>query len=92
MESEQIGVRHRHPQMDLYGPMDHVDRAIKDIRARARTSKLCVRFSGGKDSIVLKRLMDLAGAPFEVRFSRTSVDPPELLHGDIKATRFILAA
>lgn len=40
---------------------------------------MCVRFSGGKDSVVMKWLMEQAGVPYEARFSRTSVDPPELL-------------
>ena len=68
----------------LFGTVDYVGGAIRDIRKMSRCveqnhGKLCVRFSGGKDSIVLKRLCELAGVPFEARFSRTSVDPPELL-------------
>lgn len=64
----------------LDGEEDVVDRAIKEIRALASTGKqLCLRFSGGKDSIVVKRLCELAGVPYTARFSRTSVDPPELL-------------
>lgn len=53
---------------------------IKDIRFMSHTGyKLCLRFSGGKDSIVAKWLLDQAGVDYECRFSRTSVDPPELL-------------
>lgn len=36
-------------------------------------------FSGGKDSIVVKRLMDMAGAKYESFYRVTSVDPPELV-------------
>lgn len=64
---------------NLYGVTDYVDEAIKDIRKNAKLFSLCLRFSGGKDSIVAKRLMQLAGVPFETRFSRSSVDPPEVL-------------
>lgn len=64
----------------LDGEEDVVARAIKEIRALASMGKqLCLRFSGGKDSIVVKRLCELAGVPYTARFSRTSVDPPELL-------------
>lgn len=36
-------------------------------------------FSGGKDSIVLKRLADMAGVKYDAHMSLTGVDPPELL-------------
>ncbi len=68
----------------LFGTVDYVADAIREIRKMSKRvepnqGKLCVRFSGGKDSIVLKRLCELAGVPCETRFSRTSVDPPEVL-------------
>ena len=74
---------------NMFGTEDIVDRAIKEIRATAKANKICLRFSGGKDSVVVKHLLDLAGVPYTARFSRTSVDPPELLefirkeHGDV---------
>ena len=46
-------------------------------------------FSGGKDSIVCKRLLELAGVPFTSYYSNTTMDPPELVkfikaqHGDV---------
>ena len=58
---------------------DPVEQAIKEIRVLGAQHHLCVRFSGGKDSIVLKRLMEMSGVSYEIRFSKTSVDPPELL-------------
>ena len=64
---------------NLFGTTDYVAEAIKDIQYYARQFTLCLRFSGGKDSIVSRRLLELAGVPFQIRFSRTSVDPPELL-------------
>ena len=36
-------------------------------------------FSGGKDSIVLKKVADLAKVDYEAHYSVTSVDPPELM-------------
>lgn len=47
-------------------------------------------FSGGKDSVVVKRLMKMAGVPFDAHYHNTSVDPPELIrfireyHPDVK--------
>jgi phosphoadenosine phosphosulfate reductase len=36
-------------------------------------------FSGGKDSVVLKALCDMACIPYTMYFSVTSIDPPQLL-------------
>lgn len=36
-------------------------------------------FSGGKDSVAVKRLMDMAGVPYQAFYRVTSVDPPELV-------------
>lgn len=64
----------------LWGDTDIVDKAIKDIQNLSRSGySLCVRFSGGKDSVVIKRLFELSGVPFTIRFSKTSVDPQEIL-------------
>jgi phosphoadenosine phosphosulfate reductase len=35
-------------------------------------------FSGGKDSIALKRLAELAGVKFDAHYNVTTIDPPEL--------------
>lgn len=63
----------------LFGTEDIVDKAVKELRAVARHSRFCLRFSGGKDSVVVKHLLDMAGVSYCTKFSRTSVDPPELL-------------
>lgn len=69
---------------------DYVEKAIHEIQCMSINYNLCVRFSGGKDSIAVKRLMELAGVECQYIFSRTSVDPPELLsfikkyHQDVK--------
>lgn len=47
-------------------------------------------FSGGKDSVVTKALMDMAGVKYDAHYRLTSVDPPELVqfikqqHKDVK--------
>lgn len=37
-------------------------------------------FSGGKDSVVIKALAEMAGVPYDAHYRLTSVDPPELVH------------
>ena len=47
-------------------------------------------FSGGKDSVVCKALLELSGVKYDAHYSNTSVDPPELVrfimekHPDVK--------
>lgn len=47
-------------------------------------------FSGGKDSVVCKALLDMAGVKYDATYRVTSVDPPELVrfirdkHPDVK--------
>lgn len=37
-------------------------------------------FSGGKDSVVIKRIADMAGINYTAHYQTTSVDPPELVY------------
>lgn len=37
-------------------------------------------FSGGKDSVVIKALAEMAGVKYDAHYNLTSVDPPELVH------------
>lgn len=37
-------------------------------------------FSGGKDSIVIKKLAEMANVKFESHYNHTTVDPPELIY------------
>jgi len=37
-------------------------------------------FSGGKDSVVIKKLAELAGVKFTANYNNTTIDPPELVH------------
>ena len=58
-----------------------VDESIRYTRSFAppRPDKYWLAFSGGKDSIVSKKIADLAGVDYEAHYSVTSVDPPELM-------------
>lgn len=52
---------------------------IADKHADDGTQGYYLAFSGGKDSIVCKRLMDMAGVKYDAHYHVTSVDPPELV-------------
>jgi phosphoadenosine phosphosulfate reductase len=46
----------------------------------AQFGHMPLAFSGGKDSIVLKRLAELSGLPFRCYYAVTTIDPPELIY------------
>ena len=54
---------------------------IKHVRpdAMGKGDSYHVAFSGGKDSVVLKALMDMAGVKYTSHYRVTSADPPELV-------------
>lgn len=62
-----------------------VDDAINRIKSitpekTGKGDEYHVAFSGGKDSVALKALMDMAGVKYSAHYCVTSVDPPELVH------------
>ena len=56
-----------------------IDMALKRIETFQRPEGLYLAFSGGKDSVVCKRLLDMAGVKYDAHYRVTSVDPPELV-------------
>lgn len=52
---------------------------IADTYSPDGKSGYYVAFSGGKDSVVMKRLMDMSGVKYDAHYNVTSVDPPELV-------------
>lgn len=65
-------------QMNIYG-MDKVQTAIKRLRTFEPPEGYYLAFSGGKDSVVIKALADMAGVKYDAHYNVTSVDPPELV-------------
>lgn len=61
------------------GEIDMVQRAIDRLKAFEPKEGYWLAYSGGKDSIVIKRLAEMAGVKFEAHYNVTSVDPPELV-------------
>lgn len=56
-----------------------VNKSIERLKAFEPTEGYYLAFSGGKDSVVCKKLCDMAGVKYEAVYRVTSVDPPELV-------------
>lgn len=65
-------------QLNLQGK-NKVEVAIDCIRTFEPQEGYYVAFSGGKDSVVIKALCDMAEVRYDAHYSVTSVDPPELV-------------
>ena len=67
-------------ETDLTGrTVDKVARSIERLRAFEPPEGYYLAFSGGKDSVVLKALADMAGVKYDAHYNATTVDPPELV-------------
>lgn len=65
-------------QLDFEG-RDKVDKAILRLQTYEPPEGYYLCFSGGKDSVVIKALADMAGVKYDAHYNVTSVDPPELV-------------
>lgn len=65
-------------QLNLQG-LDKVELAIKRIQTFEPQEGYFLAFSGGKDSVVIKALADMAGVKYDAHYNITTVDPPELV-------------
>lgn len=65
-------------QLNIYG-MDMVEVAIERLKAFEPEEGYYLAFSGGKDSVTVKALADMAGVKYDAHYTVTSVDPPELV-------------
>lgn len=63
----------------LFGTEDKVAMSIEALKTFEPKDGYYVAFSGGKDSVVVKALCDMAGVKYDAHYSVTSVDPPELV-------------
>ena len=67
-----------------------VKASIERLKAFCPQEGYYLAFSGGKDSVVCKALMDMSGCKYDATYRITSVDPPELVrfikekHPDVK--------
>lgn len=58
---------------------DKEQHAIETLQAFCPKEGYYVAFSGGKDSVCIKKLCDLAGVKYDAHYNVTSIDPPELV-------------
>lgn len=65
-------------QLNIFGK-DRVQVAIERIQTFEPPDGYYLAFSGGKDSVVIKALADMAEVKYDAHYSLTSVDPPELV-------------
>lgn len=65
-------------QLTLDG-RDCVDMAVERIKMLEPPDGYVLAFSGGKDSIAVKRLADLAGVKYTAWYNSTTIDPPDLV-------------
>ena len=56
-----------------------VEKSIKRLKTFCPPEGYYLAFSGGKDSVVCKRLLDMSGCKYHSVYRVTSVDPPELV-------------
>lgn len=77
-------------QINILTGLDKVETAIKRYQTFEPPEGYYLAFSGGKDSVVIKALADMAGVKYHAVYRVTSVDPPELVwfikehHPDVK--------
>lgn len=65
-------------QLNMQGK-DKVQVAIERLKTFEPPEGYYLAFSGGKDSVVIKALADMAGVKYDAHYRVTSVDPPELV-------------
>lgn len=65
-------------QLNMAGK-DKVEMAVKRLQTFEPPEGYYLAFSGGKDSVVIKALADMANVKYDAHYSLTSVDPPELV-------------
>ena len=69
---------------------EKVNKSIERLKAFCPEEGYYLAFSGGKDSVVCKALLDMSGCKYDATYRVTSVDPPELVrfikeqHPDVK--------
>ena len=64
----------------LFGTVDKVKTAIKRLKEFEPPEGYYLAFSGGKDSIVIKKLADMSGVKYDAHYSVTTIDPPDLIY------------
>jgi len=64
----------------LFGNIDPVQDSIDLLQELEPPEGYYLAFSGGKDSVVIKALADMAGVKYDAHYNLTTIDPPELVY------------
>jgi len=67
-------------EKNLFGTIDKVDLAIRRLREFEPPEGYYLAFSGGKDSVCIKALADMAGVKYDAHYNLVGIDPPELVY------------
>lgn len=59
---------------------NYVSVSIERLKSFEPADGYYLAFSGGKDSVVIKALADMAGVKYDAHYSQTTIDPPELIY------------
>jgi len=59
---------------------EHVKIALRRLQQFEPAEGYYLAFSGGKDSVVLLHLAEIAGVEYDAHYSVTTIDPPELVY------------
>lgn len=66
---------------NLFEDKDKVEIAIQRLQLfEPKETGFYLAFSGGKDSVVIKELANMAGVKYDVHYNLTTIDPPELVY------------
>ena len=74
----------------LFETIDKVQTAIDFLRDLEPPEGYYLAFSGGKDSLCIKQLANMAGVKYDAHYNVTTIDPPEIVrfirtyHPDVK--------
>lgn len=66
-------------EQTLFGQVDKVQIAIERLRMFEPSEGYYLAFSGGKDSVTIKALADMAKVKYDAHYNVTTIDPPELV-------------
>lgn len=67
-------------EKQLFETVDLVAKAIDRLQHFEPEEGYYLAFSGGKDSVVIKHLADMAGVKYDAHYNVTTIDPPELIY------------
>ncbi len=76
---------------NLFGEVnDKVQWAINLARSFCPPEGYFLAYSGGKDSVCVKAILDMAGVKYDAHYNVTTVDPPELVRFIIRQFRGVI--